>query len=116
MSTVVRRTSRRHDIGTGIGMAGLIASLAATWGCAPSGTSDTVERTSAMVSTAALQLKVQTNSCGANQVQDFFQVINTVTTAVKLSDIKIKLWADDTSGQAVVPQVSTGGCASGPNG
>ena len=75
-----------------------------------------VEVVSALVSTASLQLKVLTNSCGANQIQDFFQVTNSGTAAVKLSDIKIKLWADDTSGQGLVPHVATGGCASGPSG
>src|SRR5450755_2949401 len=73
-----------------------------------------VEVVSALVSTASLQLKVLTNSCGANQIQNFFQVTNSGTAAVKLSDIKIKLWANDTSGQGLVPHVATGGCASGP--
>jgi alpha-tubulin suppressor-like RCC1 family protein len=75
-----------------------------------------VEVVSALVSTASLQLKVLTNSCGANQMQDFFQVTNTGTATVKLSDIKIKFWADDTSGQTLAPHVATGGCVSGPNG
>jgi hypothetical protein len=77
---------------------------------------DTLEAASPIVSTAALQLQVETASCGANQMQDFFKVVNTGTTPVKLSDIKIKLWADDTSGQVLVPHVSTGGCVSGANG
>jgi kumamolisin len=68
------------------------------------------------LSTQPLQLQVLTNSCGASQVQDFFNVVNTGTSAVKLSDISIKLWADDTSGQAVVPAVNTGGCVTGVNG
>ena len=49
-------------------------------------------------------------------MQDFFQVVNTGSAAVKLSDVRIKLWADDTRGQAIAPHVSTGGCASGANG
>lgn len=46
-----------------------------------------------------LQLEVMTNSCGANQMQNFFEVINNGKTPVKLSDITIKFWADDTTGQ-----------------
>lgn len=95
-----------------------VLALSALWAaaCSNGGQVDASERTSAIVSTAPLQVKELTNSCGANQVQDFFQVTNTGTTPVKLSDIKIKLWADDTSGQALVPHVSTGGCVSGANG
>jgi hypothetical protein len=55
---------------------------------------------------------VLANSCGANQVQNFFQVTNTGSTAVPLSAIQIKFWPDDTTGQKVVPQVSFGGCVS----
>ncbi len=97
-----------------IGLA--VSLLAAGCGAGPAGVAGVEQVTSALVSSASLQLKVLTNSCGANQMQDFFQVVNTGTTAVKLSDIKIKYWADDTSGQALVPHVSTGGCASGGNG
>jgi hypothetical protein len=68
------------------------------------------------MSTQPLQLAVLPNSCGANQAQDFFEVTNTGSTAVKLSDISIKLWVDDTSGQAVVPHIWTGGCVTGVNG
>jgi alpha-tubulin suppressor-like RCC1 family protein len=96
---------------TGLAVVSLLAS-----GCNSAGPAGVEQVTSALVSSASLQLKVLTNSCGANQMQDFFQVINTGTTAVKLSDIKIKYWADDTSGQAVAPHIATGGCASGANG
>jgi hypothetical protein len=68
------------------------------------------------MSTAPLQLQVLTNSCGANQMQDFFQVVNAGSTPVTLSDISIKFWADDTSGQAIVPHVWTGGCVTGVGG
>jgi kumamolisin len=69
-------------------------------------------------SSTGLALQVLTNSCGANQVQNFFQVTNNGSTTVPLSSIQIKLWADDTSGQKVVPQISYGGCviaAGNPN-
>lgn len=91
--------------------------LSALWAsaCSSGGEVEATQRVSALVSTAALQVKVLTNSCGANQRQDFFEVVNTGSTAVKLSDIKIKLWADDTSGQTLVPHVWTGGCVSGAN-
>ena len=104
--------------GMGLALAGLAVSLLAS-SCnstGPAARADVEQVTSALVSSASLQLKVLTNSCGANQMQDFFQVINTGTAAVKLSDIKIKYWADDTSGQFLVPRISTGGCASGSNG
>ena len=57
-----------------------------------------------------------TNSCGANQAQDFFDVINSTATGVKLSDITIKYWINDTSGQTVVPHISTGGCLTNAGG
>jgi hypothetical protein len=96
-----------------LGLPSLVLSLLWASGCSHS---DDGERTSAIVSTASLQVKVLTNSCGANQMQDFFQIVNAGTTAVKLSDIKIKFWANDTSGQAIVPHVWTGGCVTGVNG
>jgi hypothetical protein len=63
-----------------------------------------------------LQLEVLTNSCGDNQMQDFFEVINTGTTAVPLSQITVKFWLDDTSGQTIDPHVWTGGCVTYVNG
>ncbi len=95
-----------------------VAALAAVGACSIDGArgDGETQRVSAIVSSASLQLKVQTSTCVANQVQDFFQVVNTGSTAVKLSDISIKLWADDTSGQSLVPHIWTGGCASGANG
>jgi hypothetical protein len=69
-----------------------------------------------VLSTATLQLQVLTNSCGANQAQDFFEVTNTGSSPIKLSDISIKFWVDDTTGQSIVPHVWTGGCVTGVNG
>jgi alpha-tubulin suppressor-like RCC1 family protein len=68
------------------------------------------------VSSANLQLKVLTNSCGLNQVQDFFQVVNSGTTSVTLSDLKIRLWLHETSTASVVPSINTGGCVINANG
>jgi kumamolisin len=65
-----------------------------------------------VVASTDVTLQVFTNSCGANQVQNVFQVINNGTTAVPLSSIQIKFWPDDTSGRRVVPEVSYGGCVS----
>jgi hypothetical protein len=76
---------------------------------AVSGSTATATATAA---SASLTLQVLANSCGANQVQNFFQVTNTGSTAVPLSAIQIKFWPDDTTGQKVVPQVSFGGCVS----
>jgi hypothetical protein len=69
-----------------------------------------------LTSSAGLQLEVLTNSCGANQVQDFLQITNTGTTSVPLSQITVKVWADDTSGQSLVGQIDTGGCLTNASG
>src|SRR5262249_28257213 len=71
-----------------------------------------LSRATPVAASTGLTLQVLTNSCGANQVQNFFQVTNNGTTAVPLSAIQIKFWPDDTSGQRVVPQVFYGGCVS----
>jgi alpha-tubulin suppressor-like RCC1 family protein len=73
-------------------------------------------RQSAVLSTSNLQLEVSTASCAANGAQDFFEVINNGSAGVKLSDITIKFWIDDTSGNAVVPHVWTGGCLTNATG
>jgi hypothetical protein len=65
---------------------------------------------------APLTLQVLTNSCGSNQMQDVFEITNTGTTPINLSDISIKFWAYDTSGSAVVPHVWAGGCVTNVNG
>ncbi|MET0791108.1 MAG: protease pro-enzyme activation domain-containing protein [Polyangiaceae bacterium] len=95
--------------------AGLALVLLGVVSCSSSPSDEATTLRSAIVSSASLQLKVVTASCPANQVQDIFQIVNTGSTGVKLSDIKIKFWASDSSGQAIVPQVNTGGCASGAN-
>lgn len=63
-----------------------------------------------------LQIAVLTNSCGSNQAQQFFEVTNTGSIPINLSDISIKFWVYDTSGQSVVPHVWTGGCVTGVGG
>jgi hypothetical protein len=68
------------------------------------------------LSSQPLQLEVLTNTCGANQMQDFFEVINNGSTPVTLSDITIKFWADDTSGQNLVANVYNGGCVTNVGG
>lgn len=68
------------------------------------------------ISAADLQLQVLANSCGANQAQDFFKIINSGTTPIAASDLVVKLWIDDTSGRAVVPHVWTGGCLTNASG
>jgi len=60
-------------------------------------------------STLALQLE-EFGTCGSNQNQQTFEVINKGTSAVTLSDISIKFWADDTTGSAMVGAVNYGGC------
>ena len=56
-----------------------------------------------------LELEVLTKSCAANRTEDVFRVVNRGAVAVKLSDISIKYWAYDTSGQTLVPSLRKGG-------
>lgn len=59
-------------------------------------------------SAADLALEEYT-TCANNQGQQFFQVVNNGTTAVNLSDLTIKFWVYDTTGQPVTGQVNFGG-------
>ena len=68
----------------------------------------------ASISQPNLQLKVLTNTCGTNQAQDFFEVVN-LGSPVTLSDITIKFWAHDTSGSNLDGAVNTGGCLTNPS-
>ncbi len=76
------------------------------WGVAAS----LVAAVSALADSPNLSLQINTNSSGVNQAQNFFQVTNNGTTSVKLSDISIKFWVNDTTGQNLVPHIYTGGC------
>ena len=61
--------------------------------------------------TSSLDLQLEEfGTCGSNQNQETFEVINKGTSAVTLSDITIKFWADDTTGTAMVGAVNYGGC------
>jgi hypothetical protein len=60
-------------------------------------------------SSLSLQLKEYT-SCQANSGSQNFEVINTGSTSVSLSQITIKFWVDDTTGQAVTGTVNYSGC------
>ena len=90
---------RSRTTGVTAGTAAWVGMSLALAGCGQAPEADVAERTSAIVSTAGLQLKVQTATCVANQAQDYFQITNTGSTAVKLSDLKVKYWVDDTTGQ-----------------
>ncbi len=68
------------------------------------------------LSSAPLQLEVLANSCGANQAQDFFRIVNTGTSPVALSDIKIKFWVNDTSAAEIIPVIDNGGCLTNATG
>ncbi|HVT99549.1 MAG TPA: protease pro-enzyme activation domain-containing protein [Acidobacteriaceae bacterium] len=71
----------------------------------------------ATTNTQPIQLQTLTNSCGANQVQNFFSITNNGTTSVKLSDLSVKFWAyDTTAAQNIAANVSAGGCLTGING
>ena len=65
---------------------------------------------------AGLQLSVSKNSCTNNAAQDYFNVKNSGTVSLKLSDISVKYWIYDTTGSPVVPHVWYGGCATTANG
>jgi alpha-tubulin suppressor-like RCC1 family protein len=62
------------------------------------------------LSTANLQLQVLTQSCVTSQVQQKFKITNNGTSAVALSDFKIKYWVDETSTASIVPRIDHGGC------
>jgi Pro-kumamolisin, activation domain len=64
----------------------------------------------ALTSSANLLLQEETASCVANQALDFLKVTNNGTAAVKVSDISIKLWVDDTTAQNIVGMINYGGC------
>lgn len=103
---------------TVLGLGALVLSGAGGPGCGakPGGAPLEARRAALTAAGPPLKLAVLTNSCGANQAQDFLQVTNTSSAPIKLSDISIKYWVDDTSGQTVVPHVWTGGCVTGVNG
>ena len=61
------------------------------------------------VSSAKLQLEEFT-SLNGSQASESFEVINTGTTPLNLSDITIKFWVDDTTGYSLLGAVNYGGC------
>jgi Pro-kumamolisin, activation domain/Cellulose binding domain len=63
-----------------------------------------------------LQLAVSKNSCSVNGAQDYFKVTNGTGAALTLSDLSIKYWINDTSGNNVAPQVWYGGCVTNSDG
>lgn len=64
-------------------------------------------------SPAALQL-LEFTSCGSNQASETFEVVNTGSMPVSLSQLTIKFWVEEASGQALAGAVNYGGCY-GPN-
>ncbi len=85
------------------------ATLMAT--CARGG--DSNERTgeaAARDSSENLLLVELTNECTANGVQDVFRVTNNDTASIRLSDITIKLWVNETTANAVLASVTDKGC------
>ncbi len=61
------------------------------------------------VSSAKLQLEEFT-SLNGSQASESFEVINTGTTPLNLSDITIKFWVDDTTGYSLLGAINYGGC------
>lgn len=59
-------------------------------------------------SSLSLQLKEFT-SCQSNQGSETFEVVNTGSTAVNLSQITVKFWVNDTTGQSLAGAVNYGG-------
>ena len=68
------------------------------------------------LSSTNLALSVSGNSCWASGAQYYFQTRNNDASGVKLSDITIKYWVNDTTGSNVVPHVWYGGCVTTANG
>lgn len=91
---------------------GVSAGMGVVVGCG--GDARDLDRTTsaALISTSTANVRLQelTNSCGANQAQDFFKVVNAGATPIPASDVSIKIWVDDTSGSDIVPRIDTGGC------
>jgi hypothetical protein len=73
--------------------------------------------TSAAVSTADsrvdVQLLARTERCDGDRVKDVLEVRNTGTSPVPLSAISIRLWVDDTSGEALDATVESPGRVTG---
>ncbi len=63
---------------------------------------------------AGLQIKQYTSSSGTKPLLDIFEVVNN-GSAVTLSDITLKFWADDTSGVNLAGAVNAGGCLMSPS-
>jgi Pro-kumamolisin, activation domain len=72
--------------------------------------------TSPATAPANLQLRVFTHACDARSVTQYFQVTNAGATSVKVSDITIKYWIDDTTGNRIITRVNGGGCLEKPRG
>ncbi len=62
------------------------------------------------LTSANIELTVSKNACATNLAQYYFNITNSTCSSVTLSDITIKYWIYDTSGQPVVPNVYYGGC------
>ena len=78
-------------------------------GAVNTATSTATPGTGCGTSSLGLQLE-EFGTCGSNQNQESFEVINKGTSAVTFSDITIKFWADDTtSGQGLLGAVNYGG-------
>ena len=103
----------------GISQLGLVGSaLLVVTGCESAPRPEEVEsRQSAIVLSAAnLDLQVSGNSCWGNGAQEYFKVKNNDAAAIKLSDVTIKYWVNDTTGSPVVPRIDYGGCVTNAGG
>ena len=100
-----------------LGLAG--GALLAVAGCESAARSpDAIEsRASAVVLSASnLDLQVSGNSLWANGAQEYFKVKNNDAAGVKLSDVTIKFWVNDTTGSPIVPHIAYGGCVTNAGG
>jgi alpha-tubulin suppressor-like RCC1 family protein len=57
-----------------------------------------------------LKVEIRTNYCDTQKAQQYFQVTNTGTAPVNLSDITIKYWVGNTTGASVVSDIYYAGC------
>jgi alpha-tubulin suppressor-like RCC1 family protein len=62
------------------------------------------------ISNAKLQVRTLMNSCGANQAQDFFEIVNNGSRPVALSDIKLRFWIYETSASDLITAINYPGC------
>ena len=97
---------------------GLLGSALLAAGACASHPDQLVETRQSAIGESGINLDLQESgsSCWANGARTYFQVKNNAPSAVKLSDLTVKYWINDTTGSPVLPQILYGGCVTAANG